>query len=217
MTLIAPSILSADFLNLGKEITAVVAAGADLIHVDVMDGHFVPNLTLGPPIISALKTVAKKPLDVHLMIDNPECFIDSYIESGADFLTIHVESTVHLERAIKRIKSLNAKAGVAINPSTHESTLHYVIDQLDLVLVMSVNPGFGGQTFLKSSLKKIAAIKSMLNDAGNTQCLISVDGGINHETAPDCIKAGATCLVAGSHVFRSEDYRAAIGQIRGER
>lgn len=217
MTMISPSILSANFLNLGQEIKAVESAEADFIHIDVMDGHFVPNLTLGPPIISAIKSIATKPLDVHLMIDNPEDFVDAYIESGANFLTIHVESVIHVQRILKRIKSLNAKAGIALNPSTHESSLKYVIDEVDLVLVMSVNPGFGGQTFLLNSLKKIAAIKSMLKEADNAQCLISVDGGINHSNAIDCINAGASCLVAGSYIFQSDDYADAIVRLRGKK
>lgn len=214
MVAVAPSILSADFLTLGLEILALEQAGADRIHIDVMDGHFVPNLTMGPLIISAVKQVATVPLDVHLMIENPECYIDAYIDSGADFLTIHAESLVHLERAIKQIKSRQVKAGVALNPSTHENALAYVVAELDLVLVMSVNPGFGNQQFLPSALKKIAAVKSMIEQAGNHNCIISVDGGITAQTAGPCIKAGASCLVAGSFIFKSADYKTAIDQLR---
>jgi ribulose-phosphate 3-epimerase len=215
MTFISPSILAADFLNLGQEIMAIENAKADFIHVDVMDGHFVPNLTLGPPIISAIKAKTNKPLDVHLMIDNPENFIDDYLDSGADFLTIHVESLNHLERALQRIKRRKARAGVAINPSTPEECLKYVIDIVDIILVMSVNPGFGGQTFLPSSIKKLSAIRAMLDKAGNSHCLLSIDGGITDDNAPAALKAGASCLVAGSFIFRSTDYGNAIHRLRG--
>lgn len=214
MVLIAPSILSANFLELGNEIDAIVKASADYIHIDVMDGHFVPNLTMGPPIIRAIKKMTKVPLDVHLMIEEPEAYLDAYAESGADILTIHVESCIHLERAIRYIKSLKIKAGVALNPSTHERSLEYVIDQLDLILVMSVNPGFGGQTFLPSSIKKIAAIKAMLADALNPSCIISVDGGITDQTAAQVKIAGATCLVAGNYIFGAGDYGKAIEALR---
>ncbi|HXW53281.1 MAG TPA: ribulose-phosphate 3-epimerase, partial [Myxococcota bacterium] len=199
MVLIAPSILSANFLHLEQEIKAIVEAGADFIHIDVMDGHFVPNLTMGPVIIEAIKRVTSVPLDVHLMINNPSCYLESYVESGADLLTIHVESSIHLERDLALIRSRGAKAGVALNPSTHERVLDYVINEVDLVLVMSVNPGFSGQTFLPSAVKKIAQIKGMLKAAHNTKCIISVDGGINEGTAASCVKAGATCLVSGSY------------------
>ncbi len=214
MTKISPSLLSADFLNLGQEIDSITAAGADFLHVDVMDGHFVPNLTMGPPIISAIKSVSAIPLDVHLMITNAEASIDTFIEAGADMITVHAESVVHLERTVKKIKAQKIKAGVALNPSTHESTLSYVIDELDAILVMSVNPGFGGQSFLSSSTRKIAAIAAMLKQANNSSCFLSVDGGINQETAPLCVAAGATCLVAGSYIFSAKDYRQAISNLR---
>lgn len=213
MVLIAPSILSADFLHLGNEIQAIEKAGADLIHIDVMDGHFVPNLTMGPLIINAIKKVATIPLDVHLMIEHPGTSLASYIESGADLLTIHVESSVHLERDVKEIKRHNLKVGVALNPSTPEQALEYIIDDIDLILVMSVNPGFGGQSFLPSAIKKIAAIKDMLKRHNQQNCILSVDGGINEQTASACVKAGASCLVAGSYIFRG-DYQTAIQNLR---
>lgn len=214
MVLIAPSILSANFLKLGEEIEALVHAGADHIHVDVMDGHFVPNLTLGPPIIKAIRTITSLPLDVHLMIEKPDCYLDTYIDAGADFLTLHAEACTHLERAVKHIKSRGKKAGVALNPGTHESALDYVIDELDLILVMSVNPGFSGQHFISSAVRKIRAIRNILAKANNSTCLISVDGGINDQTAKTCIQAGATSLVAGSYVFSSTSYQAAIKSLR---
>jgi len=215
MVRIAPSILSADFLHLEREIKALEDAGADQIHIDVMDGHFVPNLTMGFMVIEAIKRVAKLPLDVHLMITDPSCYIESYINSGADLLTIHVESSLHLERDIKEIKKRGKKAGVALNPSTHENALTYVIGDVDLVLVMSVNPGFGGQSFLPSAVNKIGNIKSMLKAAGNNHCMISVDGGVTDKTAKSCLDAGATCLVAGSYIFKSRDYHQAIKNLRG--
>lgn len=214
MVMIAPSLLSADFLNLGQEIDALEKAGADLLHVDVMDGLFVPNLTMGPPIIKAIKKAASIPLDVHLMIDNPEKSIEAYAKSGADYLSIHVEAVRHLDRAIMQIKDLGVKAGVALNPSTHENSLTYIIDKLDLVLVMSVNPGFSGQSFLPQNLKKITAIKAMLNASGNDSCLIFVDGGITDKNAHECVKAGASGLVAGSYILGSSDYKKAIATLR---
>jgi ribulose-phosphate 3-epimerase len=214
MIQISPSILSADFLNLGQEIATLEKAGADLVHIDVMDGHYVPNLTVGPPIVSAIKKRASVPLDVHMMIEKPDKSLDAYIDAGANILTVHVESVIHLERTVQKIKSHKVKAGVALNPSTHEHALKYVIGELDLVLVMSVNPGFGGQNFIPSVLDKIAAIKAMLNDAHNTSCMISVDGGINDRTGPLCISKGATCLVAGSYIFAAKDYRAAMAALR---
>lgn len=214
MVMIIPSLLSADFLNLGQEISALEKAGADLLHVDVMDGSFVPNLTMGPPIIKAIKKAAKVPLDVHLMISNPEKYIETYAESGADFLTIHYEASVHLDRAIDQIKACGVKAGVALNPSTPENVLTYIIDKLDLILVMSVNPGFASQSFLPANLKKIAAIKAMLKGSGNEKCLIFVDGGINDKTGKECVKAGADGLVAGSYILHSGNYQKAIESLR---
>ncbi len=214
MIQVAPSILSADFLRLGDEIAALQQAGADLIHVDVMDGHFVPNLTLGPPIIKAIKRVLTVPLDVHLMIENADQVIDDYVDAGADVITIHAEGVVHLERAIHKIKSHSVQAGVALNPSTHESALKYVIGELDTVLIMSVNPGFGGQKFLPSALIKIAAVKEMLVNCKNSSCVISVDGGINETTGRECVKEGATRLVAGSYILGSKDYAVAIKNLK---
>ncbi len=214
MIKIAPSILSADFLKLGEEIASIEKAGADFIHVDVMDGHFVPNLTLGPPIIAAIKRFSQKPLDVHLMIANTESSLEAYIDAGADMITVHAEGVLHLERALNAIKSRNIKAGVALNPATHESAIKYVAEELDLVLIMSVNPGFGGQSFLRSALAKIAAVRQLLAAVNNKSCLISVDGGVNDRTARECVAAGATCLVAGSYVFSSTNYAAAIGNLR---
>lgn len=214
MIAIAPSILSADFLHLEDEIKAIENAGADRIHIDVMDGHFVPNLTIGPMIIKAIKKISRLPLDVHLMIKHPDRSLLSYLENGSDYLTIHAEAVTHLDRTISVIKAHNKKAGVALNPSTHESVLKYVLKELDMVLVMSVNPGFGGQEFLDSALEKISAIKNMLNVCDNSRCEISVDGGINEQTAPKAIKAGAHCLVAGSYIFSSHDYQKAINNLR---
>jgi ribulose-phosphate 3-epimerase len=214
MITISPSILSANFLRLESEITALERAGADRIHVDVMDGCFVPNLTIGPMIITAIKRISTIPLDVHLMIVKPELSIMSYIEAGADWLTIHVESCIHLERTIALIKSHNVKAGLALNPSTHESAIEYVLANLDQVLVMSVNPGFSGQQFLMSSLKKIVAIKAMLKECGNNLATISVDGGINDTTAKLVVNAGADCLVAGNYIFQSNDYGSAISLLK---
>lgn len=215
MVLIAPSLLSADFLHLGREIESVEQAGADYLHIDVMDGHFVPNLTMGPPVIAHIKSVASIPLDVHLMIEHPSMYVKTYVDNGADIVTIHAEASRHLERDIKEIKALSAKAGVALNPSTHESALQYIIDELDIILVMTVNPGFGGQVFLDTVITKIENIKHMLRRAGNSNCLIFVDGGINDKTAPLCINAGADGLVAGSYIFKSPDYKKAIRALKG--
>jgi len=216
MTLIAPSILSADFLALGLELDKVTRAGANLIHIDVMDGHFVPNLTMGPLIVEAVKRGTSLPLDVHLMITNAECYLETYAKAGADYLTVHAESSVHLERTIKHIKSLGLKAGVALNPSTHESVLSYVLDDLDLILVMSVNPGFAHQPFLPLAVKKIASIKSMLSTSNNKHCLISVDGGITDQTIGACAHAGAEVFVAGSYIFKAGDYQKAIARLKAQ-
>lgn len=214
--LIAPSILSADFARLGEETKALEKAGADWIHVDVMDGRFVPNLTLGPPIVKALRKATTLPLDVHLMIVEPERYVDTFAEAGADTITIHVEACTHLHRALGHIKALGKRAGVTLNPSTHEDTLRYVIGVVDQVLVMSVNPGFGGQSFIRETLPKVVAIRAMI-DASGRAIDLEIDGGITRETAPEAIAAGANVMVAGNAVFSSGEasYASAIAALRG--
>ena len=213
--LVAPSILSADFARLGEEVAAVEKAGADWIHVDVMDGQFVPNITIGLPVVKALRKVTKLPLDVHLMIATPERYVDAFAEAGADTITIHVEACTHLHRTLCHIRSLGKRAGVTLNPSTHEDTLRYVIDVVDQVLVMSVNPGFGGQSFIREVLPKVAAIRSMIDQRGRHVDL-EIDGGITKETAPEAIAAGARVLVAGNAVFTGGDYATSIAALRGK-
>lgn len=213
MVLIAPSLLSADFLKLGTEL-AVVENTADLIHLDIMDGHFVPNISFGPLVVSAVRRGTKLPLDVHLMIDNALCYLDDFVKAGATSITIHAENTTHLEGSITAIKSHGIKAGVALNPATSEQVLRYVIDDIDSVLVMSVNPGFGGQQFIASAISKIAALKAMIDNSNNEHCLIAVDGGISDKTIKPCYEAGARMFVAGSYVFGASDPKAAIQKLR---
>jgi ribulose-phosphate 3-epimerase len=211
--LIAPSILSADFATLGAQVAAAERGGADLIHVDIMDGHFVPNLTMGPPVVRSLRKVAKVPLDVHLMIEDPDRFAAAFVEAGAAMISVHVEILPHLHRTIQFIKQLGAKAGVAINPSTPVSALEEIAGDLDHVLVMSVNPGFGGQTFIPRSESKIRAIRSLLDGQGS-RAPIEVDGGIDQSNASRVVEAGASILVAGSAIFGTGDPERATRELR---
>jgi len=211
--LIAPSILSADFARLADEVAAVEQAGADLLHIDVMDGHFVPNLTVGPPIVKALKDVTKLPLDVHLMMTNADAFIPEFAKAGANYLTVHVEACPHLHRTIQSIKERGVKAGVTLNPATPIQSLQEILADVDLVLIMSVNPGFGGQQFIDSCLTKVRSTRQMLDNIGS-RALLEVDGGVKPDNVARILEAGADVLVAGSAIFSSRNYAATIAALR---
>jgi ribulose-phosphate 3-epimerase len=213
MKYIAPSILSADFSKLGAEIKSVEDAGADWIHVDVMDGHFVPNITIGPLIVEAARRSTSLPLDVHLMIENPERFIADFAKAGADLISVQVEACTHLHRTIQMIKESGLRAGVVLNPSTPLSAIEWVLKDVDFIMIMSVNPGFGGQNFISSSLDKISTLRGMLQDRGLTP-LIEIDGGVNEKTIKNISDAGADVFVAGSAIFKSPDYQKTISKFR---
>lgn len=213
MIKIAPSILSANFAKLGEEISSIEKAGADYIHIDVMDGSFVPNITIGNEVVKSLRPVTKIPFDVHLMIKNPDHHLESFAIAGADIITVHQEASIHLDRTLSKIKSLNKKAGVSIVPSTHEDCLDYILEKTDLILVMSVNPGFGGQEFLTAQLKKIEKIRLKIEKLGKN-IELEVDGGINNLNAQSVISAGANVLVAGSYIFKNNNYLTAINSLK---
>lgn len=210
---LAPSILSADFSCLEAEIKKVEAAGADMIHVDVMDGHFVPNITIGPLVVEAVRRVTQLPLDVHLMIEDPDQYLEAFAQAGSTYLTVHPEACYHVHRTIQAIKDLGVKAGVALNPATPLSALDWILEDVDLVLVMSVNPGFGGQTFISSAISKIRDLKAMVHSK-NPDVVIAVDGGVNQETIRSVSEAGADAFVAGSAIFGSSDYGETIRKFR---
>lgn len=211
---IAPSILSANFANLGEELQKITQSGADYIHIDVMDGAFVPNITIGNEVVKSIRKYSNLPFDVHLMINNPDNHVRAFADAGADIITIHAEASVHLDRSIALIKSFGKKAGVSIVPSTNENVLDYVMDKVDLILVMTVNPGFGGQSFIESQLTKIRNIRDKITKSGRNIDL-QVDGGINTETAKKVVVAGADVLVSGSFIFGQKDYKKAIEDLRG--
>ncbi len=211
--MMAPSILSADFSRLGEEVRAVEKAGADVIHVDVMDGHFVPNITIGPPVVSSLRKTTDLPLDVHLMITDADRYIDNFAKAGADWITVHVEACPHLHRTVGRIKDMGKKAGAVLNPATPLASLDEILGDVDLVMIMSVNPGFGGQSFIRSSIKKIKMLRKMIHERG-LEVGIEVDGGIGPDTIAEVAGAGANIFVSGSAVFGVQDYAAVIGEMK---
>jgi ribulose-phosphate 3-epimerase len=210
---IAPSILSADFSKLGDEIKSVEAAGADWIHVDVMDGHFVPNITIGPLVVEAVKRVTSLPVDVHLMIENPDRYIKDFAKAGADLISVQVEACVHLNRTIQMIKEFDRRAGVVLNPSTPLSSLEWIMEEVDYIMIMSVNPGFGGQKFISNSLDRVRALRKMIRDRG-LATLIEIDGGVNEKTIKNISDAGVDVFVAGSAIFKSPDYKKTIDRFR---
>ena len=213
MALLAPSLLSADFVRLAEEIARVEAAGADWLHLDIMDGHFVPNLTFGPPVVAAIRKISKLPLDVHLMVSNPAALVEQFAEAGANYLTVHVETEPHLHRLVNRIRELGVKPAVTLNPATSVDLLDEILSEVDMVLVMSVNPGFGGQKFIPASLDKIRRLRQKLKRL-DRQVLIEVDGGVNQATAPQLIEAGVDVLVAGPAVFGSADMKTTIAALK---
>jgi ribulose-phosphate 3-epimerase len=210
---IAPSILSADFASLGRDIAAVERGGADLIHIDVMDGHFVPNITIGVPVVRSIRRIATRPLDVHLMIEQPDRYIDEFVDAGASMVSVHVEAAPHLHRTINYIKSAGAKAGVVLNPSTPVSSLDEIAREVDFVLVMSVNPGFGGQSFIPQSVEKVRRVRELLESVGSS-AIIEIDGGIDRGNVSEVVAAGATILVAGNAIFSDPDPEAATRALR---
>ncbi|MBE0426081.1 MAG: ribulose-phosphate 3-epimerase [Nitrospirae bacterium] len=213
MIKISPSILSADFLKLGEEVKATEAAGADMIHIDIMDGHFVPNISIGPSIVESVRKITRLPLDVHLMIEEPDKYLRDFIKAGADYLTVHYEATVHLHRTVQWIKESGIKAGVSLNPATPVWSLEYILHDIDLALLMSVNPGFGGQGFIPQILEKIKTLKKLISEKA-LPVLIEIDGGVNPENAAEIVSAGADILVMGSAFFNSGDYGKIIKQLR---
>ena len=213
MAKIAPSILSANFLKLGEEIRAAEEAGADILHIDIMDGHFVPNITIGPFIVEAIRTITSLPLDVHLMIEEPDKYLEDFIKAGADYLTVHYEASVHLHRTVHYIKENGIKAGVSLNPATPVWSLEHILPDIDMVLIMSVNPGFGGQGFIQMSTDKIKTLKRLISEKG-LHTLIEVDGGVKLDNALDIVSAGADILVMGSAFFHSKDYGTIVRQFR---